>query len=99
MSLRASCGLQIRLEEIDVDAVALWRFGSPQRPRGEPHAVAMLRPPALAGRRRVRKHEHAVIAVDHATPAARVARQPRVADGVHVLREHVITGLEARWHG
>src|SRR3989475_2145132 len=91
-----SGGIEVVIPEIDVDAVARGSFGSPQLARGEAHAVAVLGLLVARHGVGVGEDEHAVVAVDDAALAARVARQARVADGVIVAREHAVAGLELR---
>src|SRR5262249_21382711 len=76
--------------------------GPPTRTRNKALAaleaarVTMRGPFGAGSRVLVGEDEHAMVAVDDADFAARVARQPRVAGGVHILGPDAIAGLEAR---
>src|SRR5262249_54376021 len=93
-----SCPLEIGLEEIDVDRVARRCRRAPQLPRAEAHAVTVLGLLAQAGGVSVGIDEDAVIAVDDAALAPRIARQPRVARGMDVACDDLVAGLELRRH-
>src|SRR5206468_6128520 len=70
--------------------------GTPQLSQREAHTVAVLGLLAEPHAIRVGKDEHAVVAFDHASLAARVARQPCMSERVDVAREHPVAGFEAR---
>src|SRR6266581_7896947 len=86
----ASGGIEVVIPEIDVHAVARGGAGPPQLARGEAHAVAVLGLLVARHGVGVGEDEDAVVAVDNAALAARVARQARVADGVVVVREDAV---------
>src|SRR2546427_9776002 len=93
-----SGGIEVVIPELDVHAVARGSGGSPQLARGEAHAVTVLGLLVARHGMGVREDEDAVVAVDDAAPAACVARQARVADGMVVVREHSVAGLEFGRH-
>src|SRR5206468_12630371 len=70
--------------------------GTPQLSQREAHTVAVLGLLAEPHAIRVGKDEHAVVAFDHPSLAARVTRQPCMSEGVDVARENPVAGFEAR---
>src|SRR2546427_8938822 len=93
-----SGGIEVVIPEIHVHAVARGSGGSPQLARGEAHAVTVLGLLVARHGMGVGEDEDAVVAVDDAALAACVARQARVADGMVVVREHSVAGLEFGRH-
>src|SRR5260370_9783962 len=83
--------------QIDVDGIARRGLLTPEFARGETHGVEMLRLLALKMRVRVGKNEDAMIALDRADFAARVARQARVPGRIDIAAAHRLPHLEARY--
>src|SRR5690606_33501081 len=82
--------------EVDIDQVVFRRVRSPQLPRRETDAIAMLRRLALAVRIRVGEDEHAMVAVDDAGAAADIAGNAGMAGRMDVARDHALSLLEPR---
>src|SRR5260370_689037 len=83
--------------QIDVDGIARRGLLTPEFARGETHGVEMLRPLALEMRVRVGKNEDAMIALDRADFATRVARQARVPGRIDIAAANMLPHLEARY--
>src|SRR5260370_25724770 len=83
--------------QIDVDGIARRGLLAPEFARGETHGVEMLRLLALKMRVRVGKNEDAMIALDRADFAARVARQARVPGWIDIAAANMLPHLEARY--
>ena len=69
---------------------------APKFARGEVHRVDMLRLLAEEMRIGIRENKDAVVAIDHAELAARVAREARMPDRMHVPCAHAIAGSKTR---
>src|SRR5260370_25879532 len=82
---------------IDVDGIARRGLLTPEFARGETHVVEMMRPLALEKRVRVGKNEDAMIALDRADFATRVARQARVSGRIDIAAANMLPHLEARY--
>src|SRR5262249_30575989 len=96
--LAESCRIQIVVPEVHEDCVMRMRIRSPELLRREAYAVHVLRLSSEANRVGVREDEDTVVAIDHAAPAACVARDPRVTGSVHVPGADRVSHLEPGWH-
>src|SRR6266849_4452857 len=90
--------LEVVLPEIDVKTRAPIRRGAPQLAALESDVVDVLWLLATTVGAGVRKHEHAVILVDHAALATNVPRKAGMSDRIHVARRNAATRLEPRRH-
>src|SRR5581483_9268087 len=88
--------LEVALPQVEVQRLARLAGAAPQLVAVEPHTVQRLRVLALAGDDGIREDVGAVDAVDHASPAAGVARQARMPHRLVAAGNHRVADGEPR---